>query len=320
MIYPWQQKQFDLLQDAFRQDRLSHAYLLSGASGLGKTDFARAFGTFLLCDNKTSIACGSCRSCKQCNADTHPDLMMITPEEKSTIIKIDQIRELSEKLSQTAHSGGYQVVIMSPADSMPVQAANALLKTLEEPSGKIIIFLIDDQKCPLPLTIYSRCQKIPFSADEKNALSWLKKTMPNEKNIDILFRLSGHAPLAVKKLSENHFLSLRDEILNHLDNIFFRQANPIAPVVNWAKQDVNRVLTILLLLCVDISRRQNNTDPEYILNLDQLPKIEKIAKKISPEALHQWIDLINEKKLFLSRGINLNMQLCLEDVLVGVRG
>lgn len=316
MIYPWQQKQFNLLYNAFSQNRLSHAYLLSGISGLGKTDFAREFSGFLLCEKNLLPACGNCHACKKFIAKSHPDFLFIQPEEKSKVIKIDQIRELSEKISRTAHAGGYQVVVVSPADSMPVQAANALLKTLEEPNGKVIIFLIDNQEHLLPATIMSRCQKIVFSADEKNALSWLQNAMPTEKNNKLLLRLSGNAPLKVKKLSDNNYLQLRDQILNHLEAIIVRSANPISPIANWLKQDINLILEIITLLCVDISRLQNKVDSNYILNQDVIDKLSLIAAKISPVQLQQFIDYLNEKKLFLSKGINLNAQLCLESIFI----
>lgn len=212
MIHQHQQLQWQLMQTTFAQNRLSHAYLLSGISGIGKTDFAREFATFLLCNNNGSAggslrvkACGTCHHCHLMQANNHPDFMLIKPEEKSTVIKIDQIREMSLKVSQTAHAGGYQIVVISPADAMPVQAANALLKTLEEPNGKIIIFLIDDQKSVLPATIISRCQKIFFSSDQ----------------VDL--RLYNNA------------LTLRDELLTHLEKIIDRKINSTTFNPTWLK-------------------------------------------------------------------------------------
>src|SRR3990167_4382358 len=162
MIQPWQQTAFQSLVQAFHQNRLSHAYLLSGIAGLGKTQFAKMFAQFLLCQRSSEvstqavnpISC-SCQSCKKFLAGTHPDFLLISPHEKTHAIKIEQIRALSQQISRTAHAGGYQVVVISPADAMPVAAANALLKTLEEPSGNVVIFLIDDQTHPLLPTIAS---------------------------------------------------------------------------------------------------------------------------------------------------------------------
>ena len=209
-MYPWQQSQLNLLHQAFVRDRLSHAYLLSGVSGLGKTDFAREFSMFLLCINQVhegnTIACGNCRSCKQFQGNTHPDFLLIEPEEKSKTIKIDQIRTLTETISKTAHAGGYQMAIISPVDALSVAAANALLKTLEEPSGKVIIFLIDNQLHVLPATIVSRCQKIIFNGDDQKCLPWLKEKYPAEKNLALLLKISGDAPLAISHYMNNHFL------------------------------------------------------------------------------------------------------------------
>jgi len=298
MIHPTQQKQFDTLKNAFAQNRLSHAYLLSGMAGLGKTNFAREFAAFLLCESNRSaggsrramareatISC-TCRGCVLMRADNHPDFMLIKPEEKSRVIKIDQIREMCEKTAQTAHAGGYQVVIISPADSMPVQAANALLKTLEEPSGKIIIFLIDNQKSVLPPTIMSRCQKIFFSANQ----------------VDL-------------RLHDNQ-LTLRDELLNHLEEIQSRRVNPILFNQAWLKIELENIFQKLILLCADLSRLQFANNMSLIINYDAHEKLSQMASKITPMALQKFIDKLLDKKLMTAKGINLNQQLCLEDMFI----
>ncbi len=279
----YQQQQY-FLQNAFLQNRLSHAYLLSGIPGIGKTDFAKQFSQFLLCENNKS--CGICRACKHMAADTHPDFMLVKPEEKSHAIKIDQIRLMSEKLSKTAHDGGYQIVIISPADAMPVQAANALLKTLEEPAGKVILFLIDDQKSILPATIISRCQTLFFSGD----------------HIDLR--------------KYNNELLLRDQLLNHFEHISVRRVNPIAFDLAWLKIPLENLLQLFILFCVDISRLQFKADIKNIINADKHEKLEKISIKISPSSLQKFIEKLLEKKLFISKGINLNQQLCLEDIFI----
>lgn len=276
--------QWQLLQNAFIQNRLSHAYLLSGMPGIGKTNFAREFSALLLCDNKT--ACGKCRGCALMRAGTHPDFLVIEPQEKTHSIKIDQIRELSEKLSRTAQCGGYQVVIISPADAMPVQAANALLKTLEEPIGKVIFFLIDHQQHYLPTTIMSRCQKLFFHSDEK-----------------------------IKTLLEKDQAELRDQLIQHLDGIVKRKTNAITPVPQWQK-DMETVLQLLLLICIDISRIQQQVSSALLVSALHEKKLISIADKINSVVLQEFISLILEKLSFCSRGINLNQQLCLEDIFI----
>ncbi|HLB57072.1 MAG TPA: DNA polymerase III subunit delta' [Coxiellaceae bacterium] len=279
-----QQSQFQLLQNAFAQNRLSHAYLLSGISGVGKTNFAKKFASILLCEKNHS--CGTCRACKQLQSDSHPDFILIKPEEKSHSIKIDQIREMSDKVSRTAHAGGYQVVVISPADAMPIQAANALLKTLEEPFGKVIIFLIDDQKSILPATIISRCQKLFFSSE----------------HVDL--RLYDNA------------LTLRDQLLMHLEKISDKKINSITFNPALSKINLDTIFQKLILICSDISRIQFNTNKKNIINYDAYEMLSKISSKISPEKLQKFIKKLFEKKLFISKGINLNQQLCLEDIFI----
>jgi DNA polymerase III delta prime subunit len=219
-------------------------------------------------------------------AQTHPDFLFIEPQEKTHSINIDQISELSEKLSRTAQCGGYQVVIISPADAMPAQAANALLKTLEEPTGKVIFFLIDHQQHYLPTTIMSRCQKIFFHSDEK-----------------------------IKSLLEKEHVALRDQLIQHLDLLVKRKANPITPVPQMQKNS-ETVLQLLLLICIDISRIQQQVSSIYLLSESHEKKLMSIANVIDPVALQEFINSVLEKLSFCSRGINLNQQLSLEDIFI----
>lgn len=287
-MYINQQNAWQLLQQAIAQDRLSHAYLLSGIAGAGKTEFAKQFSVYLLCEQKTKTetACGHCRSCLLMQSNSHPDFMLIKPEEKSRTIKIDQVREMSQQLSKTAHCGGYQVVVIAPADAMPVQAANALLKTLEEPLGKIIIFLVDDQRSVLPATIVSRCQRLVFSAD------------------------------AVDLRKYHDALSLRDELFHHVEKITHQQINSVIINSAWLKIPLENILQLLLLLCVDIARLQFSVKKNALINADLTEKLATIAPLISPRQLQKFIEKLLEKKLLISRGINLNAQLCLEDIFI----
>lgn len=276
--------QQQLLHNAFSQNRLSHAYLLSGMANIGKTEFACQFAKLLLCDEKKS--CGKCRGCCLMAAQTHPDFMCIQPHEKNHSIKIDQIRELSDKLSRTAQCGGFQIVVISPADAMPSQAANALLKTLEEPAGKVVFFLIDHQQHHLPPTIASRCQKIFFYADEK-----------------------------IKSLIEKEHVDLFDQLVRHLDLISKRKVNSIALSPDWQK-NLDMVLQLLLLICIDITRIQAHVDASHLISFANEKKLMPIAQTVDSFQLQQFISKIGEKINYCSRGMNLNQQLCLEDLFI----
>lgn len=279
--------QWQLLQSAFLQDKLTHAYLLSGIMGVGKTAFSQRFAQFLLCEKKTgSESCGGCRSCQWIQAGTHPDFILIEPTEKKHTIKIDQIRELSDKLSRTAQQGGYQVVIISPADTMLIQAANALLKTLEEPTGKVILFLIDNQKSALPATIISRCQKIFFSFHE----------------VDL--RLYDHA------------LTLHDQLLQHLYQIAQRRVNAINLNAAWLKIPLDDVLQQIILLCHNMTLVQCHVKQDRLIHYDVMSTMSVLAETIEAEHLQRFIQCCFEKKAMTATGIHLNAQLCLESLFI----
>lgn len=163
-IHSSQQKEWQYLLNRRDKNNLPHSLLITGEQGAGKKTFALAFAELLLCDKKgVAASCGQCRSCRLLQAESHPDLMVIQPEADSRIIKIEQIRNVIDMLSQKAHQGGYQIIIINPAHAMNAAASNALLKTLEEPQGDVMLMLLTNQPSNLLATIRSRCQRIAFN-------------------------------------------------------------------------------------------------------------------------------------------------------------
>jgi len=178
---PWHAADWARLQARRQRDALPHALLLCGPAGLGKRAFAQRFVRGLLCGRaQEGEACGQCRSCLLLDAGTHPDVVTLgfglrKDGTQRTEIVIEQIRELSARLAMSSQFGGWQVALIDPADAMNAAAANALLKTLEEPTGQTLLVLLADAPWRLPQTIRSRCQRIEFAlpaADEARA--WLE--------------------------------------------------------------------------------------------------------------------------------------------------
>lgn len=276
-IHTWQQTQWQFLMHAYAQNRLSHAYLLSGDDA-EKLVFAKEFSDFLLCEdpNKKNSACKKCRSCRWMQADSHPDFITVLPAEKNHSIKIDDIRLLTQKTNQTSHCGGMQVVLIAPAEAMPVAASNALLKTLEEPTGHVVLLLVSDQMHSIPATILSRCQKVLFSNPDA-------------------------------AINSEHII-LRDLLINNLQKISYDNI--------FQKQDMNIILNILLTIFLDISKIQLSADHNLLTYKDCKIILENIAKKISAENLHHIINLVLEKKAFIANGAPLNSQLLLDAIFV----
>lgn len=177
----WHVEPWTRLQARHARGALPHALLFCGPTGLGKRDFVRRFARGLLCERPVEgEACGACRACRLLDVGTHPDLIEIglalrkdgTPR---TEIIVDQIRELSARLAMSSQFGGWKVAVIDPADALNTAAANALLKTLEEPAAQTLLMLLADAPWRLPQTIRSRCQRVEFGLPPRTeALAWLE--------------------------------------------------------------------------------------------------------------------------------------------------
>lgn len=215
---PWRR----LLQRRQRQ-AMPHALLLAGPEGLGKRLFARRLIQSLLCDQpQEGEACGACRGCRLVEAGSHPDrielgLGLRKDGSPRVDIVVDQIRDLSARLAMRSQFGGWQVACIDPADAMNAAAANALLKTLEEPSENTLLLLIADQPWRLPQTIRSRCQRIDFHIPEPaQSLAWLQQQGLSAKEApEALQAASGNPGLALRWQAEGA-LAMRQEVRRDL--------------------------------------------------------------------------------------------------------
>lgn len=203
-------KAIGMLMGAIRRGRIASSYLFSGEQGTGKRFTALNFIKALDClEPRENDACEECSNCRRLNHGTHPDFQLIEPE--GEIIKVEKIRRLGEALSLKAYEGGTKATIIDDADLMNINAANALLKTLEEPPPKSIIVLVSSRPDLLPMTIRSRCMRINFRPLPEEAC--LKVTGNRVKDAAQAVRLSMGSPgLAVK----GDLLKQRDRFLASL--------------------------------------------------------------------------------------------------------
>jgi len=214
----------DLLAGALLNNRLAHAYLLTGPAFIGKTTLARVFAQALNCGAGDSAPCLSCRSCQLIANDGHPDVRLIEPVLSSSgrteTLRIDQVRGLQRELALSPYEGRYRVAIMTRFQQASLGAANALLKTLEEPPERVVLVLTADTVSPLLLTIVSRCQSLALRPLplEKVESALLLHWHANEGQANQLAHLSGgRLGLAVRLLTDSHLLDRRREQLDALD-------------------------------------------------------------------------------------------------------
>lgn len=314
-IYPWQQSQWQRLLAERKQSRLPHALLLTGQRGLGKFDFACVLAKAVLCDKDSDFACDECRSCRLFDAGSHPDFLNLGLEEKSKMIKVDQIRTLIAKLNQTSQRDGYQVVIINPAETMNRAAANAFLKTLEEPAGKVLMLLVSHQTGNLPATVLSRCQRITFGGTDGTAmLDWLKSTLPTDANAPLLLKMANNGPLGAVQLMEADYLKLRDDLLAHLWKIQQKRSNPIAAIKPILQHDRDLLMQAFVTVILDVLRLQLNVESQYIVNEDRIKPLQQLSVLIERNNLLMLLAHLQQVRKLLDTSTNINLQMMLESL------
>lgn len=200
---PWQEQQWAWLLALRASGRLPHALLLAGPSGTGKAGFAAQFAGLLLCSDRGARSCGTCRHCRLVAAGSHPNLVRVEPAEPGKAIRIEQIRALREFCAMRPHQAGWRVILIEPAEALNSSAANALLKTLEEPGSETLLLLVTHEPSRLPATVRSRCRLLRFAApDNGTGLAWLRDRLPGTADAAPLLRAAGGRPLRALALAE----------------------------------------------------------------------------------------------------------------------
>lgn len=234
MIHPWNASLFRHL--TADPEHMPHALLLHGPTGVGKLELATELARWALCQQPTEDgACSLCDACNWFNQGNHPDFRRVEPVEPEgdddaspakeaakkapkkggRIIKVEAIREITEFLNLTAHRGGWRVALIQPAEFMNPAAANALLKTLEEPPARVLLLLVSHQPGRLLPTVISRCRKVAVPLPEREtALDWLRAAGLAEPASPLAE--AGGAPLAALGYAEPERAARREAFLDLL--------------------------------------------------------------------------------------------------------
>ncbi len=196
---PWLDAERDRLNGVIAADRLGHAPMILGSAGVGKRVFSEWLAARLLCLTPSDgEPCGRCASCRLLPEGTHPDFFRLAPDEGKTEIRVDPVRDFIDSITLTPSIGDRRVGMIDPADRMNRNAANALLKTLEEPSGDVWLILVTDRPDRLPVTIRSRCQVHRVALPERAAAErWLEAQHPQRTADErsLALTLADGAPL-----------------------------------------------------------------------------------------------------------------------------
>lgn len=306
---------------AWQRGRLGHAYLFVGPAGVGKHTFARELARALLCETRSRKlqACGRCASCALVDAGTHPDLVLAARPEEKVDLPIEQVRELIEHLSLKPARGGRKVAILDDADDLTAEAANAFLKTLEEPPPGSILILIGG---PTPerqfSTILSRCQVVSFSPLRKEQVVELlrERGVSDEARLDRLVRVAGGSVGQALALDDESLWAFRKALLSALAAPT-RDGFALATAWNHDVEDAGKeaglrrrraslVLKLLIGLLQDAHRLATGVSP-LVADSTDATALKSLVQCLGTERLLQYIDRATEADLQVDRKVQLEL-------------
>lgn len=313
MLPDWLRDTFISLQRSLESG--SHALLLTGMTGIGKRALADHLARSRLCDTPSEQgACGVCTSCQWLAARTHPDLILLEPTQEELesdaeevaspakkgkvrqYIVIEQIRDLLSQLELTSHAGKGRVIIVDPAERLNSNAANALLKTLEEPPPRTVFMLISAHEERLPITLRSRCRRVPFVRPSRAvALGWLH-AMGIEK-ADGLLRLAGGAPARVPQIKEGGMAERWGRLVESLTPQAKRS-------IEWdtTPNGLAELCLLLQMLCIDLHRIRIGATAMYSEPNDAV--IEKAARQLAPDAISEFWRALGKIRAVVQHPLN----------------
>jgi DNA polymerase III subunit delta' len=308
------ERQIAILQKAIAQRRVGHAYLFSGINATGKRTLAYEFAKALNCDQSDNLlgSCGKCSSCLKAQHSSHADMIFIAAD--GQFIRINAIREIQERMKFKPLEGRWRTIIIDDADKMNDHAANALLKTLEEPSASNILILISSRPYSMPATIISRCRHMRFNPLPATAVT---RFLTERKGVDqqksgLLAGLSGGSIGKALELDAEDIAFFRAEIMQLLINT--RKDNPIS-ILNLAsyfgqdKKKIKQGLDIISFCFRDALILKETRKNEMLINQDKSSFINTLAQKLSGEQILQNIFLIARAWETIEQNVNKTLTL-----------
>lgn len=341
-LLPWTEPAFDTFFGT--QERRAHAYMLAGQSGLGKTIFAQQLAKSLLCETDDVHACGLCQSCRLFESGTHPDLHILQSEKRmveiedtfaiyapryledenkrkkrkkpSAIIAIDQVRGVIPDINKRPHLSSCRIIVINTAEDLNINAANSLLKSLEEPPSDSYFILISHDPGRLLPTLRSRCNRIDFRIPEKQlAIDWLKTQLAEHADISqILDRASG-IPLRALELANGTRQSDEEQVMQQMLQLAQRQIDPASAAALMIKtSELSSILESIQIWLSSLIRMKVISENATIASIEGDKRLLDLGNRLNFRQLYAFLDKISRSKRLASGP--LDPLLALEDDLI----
>lgn len=332
-LYPWHKMLWQQLCGTQEKlDNFPHALLISGISGIGKKALAYYLAQDLMChkpfqdaDSGVLHPCQQCRSCQLFNSGNHPDLYYLTTPEDKKIIPVENVRDLIQWTVLSSQLGHKKVVIIEPADAMNQNAANSLLKTLEEPVANTILILVSSKKQSLLPTILSRCQAIDIVLPELfSARQWLQEQ--GIEKPELMLALASGSPLKARDIAQENAQAVRKMVVDNVLKIACDAQDPVTAAEQLFKLatvkksrtaknklsasafDIIYWLDSILTDTARLAQLDNLSDPTlFISNLDYQQDLQHLSNRLYLKKLMQLSDSVNKAYYEIQGSVNLNL-------------
>ena len=280
------------LRAAFEAERMPHALLIHEAPGAGGGWLANWTARMVLGTDK----------------EVHPDWVNVHPVDDSKQIRIEQIRELGEERSLTSHQGGYKVGVIAPADVLNRFAANALLKTLEEPPARTVLILVVTQPSRLPATILSRCQRIRIAAPERaQSVAWLEATK-GKGNWNAVLDIVGEAPMLVAEGDAEGMVQIAAEVKRGLEDAVAGRSDPVATAERWSRAELPLRLRCFENWLTERIRIQAGS-PAFLTEVGAVTYLQRPQTVLNIRGLFELLDGVRDLVSALDTPINRGLAL-----------
>ncbi|GAA0212360.1 DNA polymerase III subunit delta' [Kangiella japonica] len=296
-LTPWQKEPFAQITSQFQQGKLPHSILMLGEDGVGREDFCEFVAQWMLCVavDKTSGACGQCKSCQLFEAETHPDYHKLAVEEGKTQISVAQVRELIEHMQESSHQAGWKLANITNVHALNASSFNALLKTLEEPQPQTLLIIQAEQLQGVPATIKSRAQirKVGVT-DVSMTREWLNQRHKFiEQDMETAIQLFPGAPYKVEAFVEQGEAFKSSEFIFDFADVIQEQQSPMDVADKWLEELPNAIFWCQLMFR-DVLFVQQGAGQSEVQLKQQHEAVELIANNISAKGIMLLLNKIIE--------------------------